>query len=268
MRSKLWVAAALATANVIGYGAIAEARVVSFNVGQNMVAGDLAGSTAARDDNWNGIVQTTTDNAVQPAGTTLTWTGIVDGAGTSVPSMTSTLTYNNAQNFGTNNRTNTAGTNDTRMFSSYTDLFGGTAAAPAATVAVTNIPFAQYDVYVYNQPDDTDRVGAVKIGTRTEYVRMLPGGTIPANGGAYVESNHTTAPTSNADALNIPQGHFVRFEGVSGSTLSIDLWGDLANDSTPRIRLAGFQIVEVPEPAAGAVLGLAGLLLARRRRAN
>ena len=243
----------------------AAAGVISFNVGTNMLTADVAGAGDARDDNWNNA--DAAGAAMQrPAGTTMNWTGNFDGTGTSVTAA-ATLTINNTSNAGFSNQTDSGtSADDAELFRSIVDLFTGTAAAPNATISVTNIPYALYDVYVYQGGGTVDRIAGVEIGTRSEYMRQVA--TNPTTAAGYIESDDTTPASGTGATLTEPQGHYVRFEELSSSTLSIDLWGSFASTATQRFRFAGFQIVEVPEPTSLGLLAIGGLSLARRRRAS
>jgi len=57
------------------------------------------------------------------------------------------------------------------------------------------------------------------------------------------------------------EGHYLLISGLSG-----DLTITTTNPAGGRAPLAGFQIVEVPEPSSAALLGLGGLALILRRR--
>ncbi len=223
------------------FGSTVQAATISFNIGTNMGYADTAGPTGpARVRYWNDAVLATGPD-------TLTWASNVDSQGNAMATtavMTMPGTHSTTWGLGS------SGVNDVRMVGTDIDLFGGSSGSPNAVVDVTGIPYSRYSVYFYNQPDDPDRVAAAQIGTRTEYMRMmtLP---YPTDGSQYVESDHTTAPTSNPDALTVPQAHYVRFEELSGATLSANLWGDLAADGVPRFRIAGLQIVQTGEAVGG-----------------
>ncbi|MEM6258424.1 MAG: PEP-CTERM sorting domain-containing protein [Planctomycetota bacterium] len=57
-------------------------------------------------------------------------------------------------------------------------------------------------------------------------------------------------------------GNYLVVEGLTSSSLQVQVWGE----HFVHAGLGGFQIVEVPEPSSLALLGLGGLLIARRRR--
>jgi hypothetical protein len=125
-------------------------------------------------------------------------------------------------------------------------------------VTLTQIPYAQYDIYVYFSSDAADRPGYVTDGTTSYYFNTLGAPSISGADALLVQ----TTETSNA---NHPGANYAVFSGLSGAsqTLSVqmeqnDLWGGIA----------GFQVVSVPEPSALA-LGAIGLMIvgvARRQR--
>ncbi len=122
------------------------------------------------------------------------------------------------------------------------------------TLGLAQIPYAQYDLYVY--VTDTD-------GTQTMPMSVTVGATAfhlttPADNldffqdSGFVQSTSTVPTSANAN--------YVLFSGLSAASQSIVLAGD-------EIGPAGIQIVEVPEPATLALLGLGGLgMLIRRKR--
>lgn len=253
-----------AVAGVTAFLAVgsAEAAVMSFNATGaatgGMLPGDTAGAVAV--GNWNNM------NAVQatgggPIAGTLAAGSIVNDAG-AVQALT-TLTWN-----GTGVATaGGSGTNSQRMFESEWDLFDSASvtATPDMTINVTNIPYAAYDVYFYVQDasNAAQRGGDVSANGVTKSIRMFNSpGDIPGGPTAYVEAD-SLPPWSDTTT---DQGTYLRLPNITGD---LALTISSKNVSVPRIRFSGFQIVEVPEPSAAAVGGIAalGLLSARRRRA-
>jgi len=91
------------------------------------------------------------------------------------------------------------------------------------------------------------------------------------NGGSFAFSGDNPAgdfgytEADNAFTYADPgtsSGSFVRIEGLSGD---LTLVMDARNASVSRLRMSGFQIVQVPEPTTG-LLGVFGAFLFLRRR--
>ncbi len=125
---------------------------------------------------------------------------------------------------------------------------------------LTDIPFAEYDIYVYvgrkfvwGGGEAHTTIGAMTYFYSTpdddSGVSDLPGG--------YVRSEQT-------DNNDYPEATYVLFEGLTGASQSIEQVDDSSGEE---IGITGIQVVEVPEPATMGLLALGGLLgLTRRRR--
>lgn len=125
-------------------------------------------------------------------------------------------------------------------------------------ITIENIPYASYEVIVYFEADAATRVGRVTLNNNLADARYgASTGTVTAlnAGGA---SYATTA------------ANYAYFTGLSGSTLTIDLDRVDSNGNlvVPSTGLAGFQIIQVPEPSAALLGGLGMLVLSRRRRSK
>lgn len=140
-----------------------------------------------------------------------------------------------------------------------------------ATVTVTDVPYAEYDIYVYTLNDAANRVLST----------VLTGGEGgPVNGPAFfgsspnptaagfVDGNAATPYTYNlvtSGFLGSPtaNGNYVRFTGLRDSTFTF------TTSAAGNGYLGGFQIVPtvVPEPGTIGIVAAAtaGLLIRRRR---
>jgi hypothetical protein len=124
---------------------------------------------------------------------------------------------------------------------------------------VSGVPYLTYDVYLYfvNAVEAFPGSGFYTVnGTTTPHIAnyMPPTSTFVDAG-----VNHEGTPP-----FVHYLGNYVRFQGVHGSTLSI---GGISEPGG-YLGLAGFQVVEVPEPASATLLACAGfalVVLCRRR---
>jgi hypothetical protein len=133
-----------------------------------------------------------------------------------------------------------------------------------------NIPYASYDVVVYFSSQLVyPFVSKYTIGSTSVYAQ------VPAMGYFGNDDTYVEVPlTSTADLqANTPAGNYIVFKNITGSTLYITAQGGWAGNSIysyqpgdPRASISGFQIVEVPEPATIALLGIGGLLSVLKRR--
>lgn len=147
---------------------------------------------------------------------------------------------------------------DRAMESDYIDIRNG----ETVTWAVSGIPYAQYDVYVYMRDDGTSRAGEFTIGSTTYYARGNGAGLVPNTGVGWTRSADTTVGAGT----DIDQGNYVRFEGVAGSSFTMDWTTVYAGDSAWRNKVVGFQIVAIPEPATISLIGMVGVGLVAVRR--
>jgi hypothetical protein len=107
------------------------------------------------------------------------------------------------------------------LYSDVLDAFGST-----RNVAVSGVPFASNDVYVYVYDDREGRAGSYAIGSTTYSVRGLSlasGAEGLANpltdGSGYVLSSDNTLGA----ATDIDKGNDVKFGGLSGATFTLSM---------------------------------------------
>lgn len=112
-------------------------------------------------------------------------------------------------------------------------------------VSLTGVPYAQYDLYLYVNGWTSGRTGKALLNGGGEKTFQ----TLQDFPGTHVES------TSDAVA-----GSYIVWGGVTG-----DPTIQFANGNN-NIMVGGLQIVQVPEPVAASLVGLAGLALMARRR--
>ena len=160
---------------------------------------------------------------------------------------------------GSHPGTDADGTSNKELLNGY--LNAGPAAwnpsVTASSIAISEIPYASYDLIVYFSSDAAGREGQVANGAVTFYFSTLGADSIAG-------ANATLTQTTSTSDANHAGGNYAVFSGLSGTSQTItvqmrdnDEWGGIA----------GFQIVAVPEPSA-ALLALAGFatLAGRRRR--
>lgn len=261
-RRLLLLAAALATALT------AQAQqVISVNVYNNggtprqMTATDVAGAVY-RVANWNNFAPNT--SVITTNSFTAGWTY---NDGTAIASSAE-----NAFTVSSSVRSTWAnpaeGTNDSALFSGLSELQNGT----PLTFTLNNIPFAQYEIYVYATRSGAKWGGSVSIGSETFYLRN--GNATVTSSNDYVKATTTSFSGLAADANTIEAGaNYSLFTSLTGSSQTITIQAlDLGDGNPYRFNVYGFQIVEViPEPSSAAALAglvcLVGVTLRRRRRA-
>ena len=210
--------------------------------GQTLPSGASAGIVPQT--NWQNITSTTTS-------TTITSTILSDNTGAAT---TAALSVSAPSSFiGLGNYTTAANAVVGDEWLMDTNL----AASGTMTFTITSIPYASYDLIIYDLPLFTGVKYTYTVGS-TSYFGNSPtagntsAGYVDNNGGTpftftQATSTNTLSPTIGAD--------YARFDGLSGGTLTFSVTGGNGISY-----INGFQIIEsVPEPSR-AMLLLGGLL--------
>lgn len=134
--------------------------------------------------------------------------------------------------------------------------------APAGvTYTLSEIPYAQYDVYVYLMSDDDSRVYSVTDGTTTYFGGAHPTSISGNNPALFAQTTATTNAGFSTDA------NYAVFSGLTGANQVFSSSFFASDGVTPDFGgISGIQIVRIPEPASLTMFALGGLLLVCRRR--
>ena len=276
MSSKRVVAAVAAMTSLMAAAGAGHAAVVSIGLNFNASNSGRTGAPYNLDstppgltagvvaqNNWNdlsGNSQTSPSSPFQDS----------TGAAT-----TATATWSGADTWGTYGSSQSSA--DLQLLNGYLDNHHQTLSA--ATVTVSNIPYATYEVIAYVNSDHLNTnsnasfgniaLSGASSGNATYYYTAIgPVSYTSAQLAAGAEYIQTTA-TSDAGSGN-PVADYAIFTGVTGNSFTLTNSAEGAAGSGDNTGLAGFQIVETtatPEPASMGLLavGALGLLLLKRR---
>ncbi len=234
---------------VLGAVTTASAATVSWNYDR---FGTVSGARVAGVEpvaNWN---NTWPDDPL---------TDLIDDSGSATTidiSYSSFNTYSVNGNTGPNPGQDADGTYNRELVNGYLNAgpAGWNPPTTESSVGISQIPYASYNIIVYFSADVAGREGDVTDGSTVFSFNTV--GPASVSG-----SNAVLAQTTDTGGTYTTAANYAIFTGLSGAsqTLTVqmrdnDEWGGIA----------GFQVVQVPEPSSIAfgVFGVA--LLLRRRR--
>jgi hypothetical protein len=243
----LKLAAALLVAAATG----AQAQVISWNLDSN---GTIGGASQ-----YAGVVLANHWNNSWPSNPT---TDLIDNSGTATTLDLAYGAWGSWSIQGSHPGPDANGSYNKELLNGYLNA-GPAGWNPPITnshVSLSQIPYAQYDIYIYFSSDAADRPGYATDGTTSYFFNTLGAPSIAGADALLIQ----TTETSNA---NHPGANYAVFSGLSGAAQTItvqmeqsDLWGGIA----------GFQVVAVPEPGVLSLgaLGVLALVASRRFRRN
>lgn len=143
------------------------------------------------------------------------------------------------------------GTYNKRLLKGYVDMVGGN----PVSVTLSQIPYSNYDVYIYMSSDTANREGWVSDdGGATYFFRTVGSAAITGSNATLQQATDTTDLATNGLAT------YARFSNLTGNSQVFSVF------AAGNAGIAGFQVVQIPEPSAALLGGLGFLALLRRRR--
>ena len=188
-----------------------------------------AGITETEADIDSPIPGTLSDDSGSAVGTTITWSAV--------------------NSWNTNNLTANP---DNKLMNGYIDNNAG---SPVIPIDITGVPYANYTVVAYFGSDGNNRTGTIGISGGDTYSYS----TNSAQAGAFPGAYGQTTDTGGGNPLS----NFAVWENQTAADFTLTLTRGSSNSG-----VHGIQIIEtvVPEPGSTLLIGMAGLLLLRRKR--
>ena len=250
-----------------------QAQVISWSFDQYGFANANGGSGAPVPNTSAGVVNAYNWNdswsenySAYASGTPITVNNLFDNSGTAT---TLSLSYNSYNGYYVQNShpaQDADGSYNRQMLNGFLNAGPATWSPPVTqdSISLANIPYAQYNIYVYVSDDTAGRLANVSDGSLTYDLATMGITAVSGANASLVQSTDTTGANPTAD--------YVEFTGLSGSSQNITVApGDTSPSDAAWVGLSAFQIVAVPEPGTFALTGVGSLgilLLARRKRAG
>lgn len=264
-------------------GSLSAQEIISFTV-ESGVAGttrnwmwqaDLAGAPGVRTNNWNNIGNWVNGGSGNADAALLPGT-VTNSAGLLLPNVGAV--FHNSSGGGYTDR-GAGTTNDLKMYMDVADGYNESSLAGYGYLYVTNIPYTNYNVYVYFLPDNGSGSTATRggvfcitnapTGTNCVYMKnqsndvamtQLPVPTTTTFASAYVQSTTTSIGSGGVAWTSIQGGNYgvlygltnanckIMFAGLGNGSGAVDPFGNYVNGGSTAVRfkVAGFQIYQVP----------------------
>lgn len=220
--------------------------VVSWNQDVN---GTVSGANVA------GLVPVSNWNNSWPSNPT---TDLIDDSGTATTLDIATASFNTWSVVGSHPGQDADTTYNKELLNGYLNA-GPAGWNPPITysqVALSEIPYARYDIIVYFSSDVAGREGIVTDGTTTYSFNTVGPASVSGANALFAQTTDTSLSYQTA-------ANYAIFAGLSGASQSVRVHM-LENDEWAGI--AGFQLVAVPEPASATLMGMCVLFAIGGRR--
>jgi len=207
---------------------------------QNFAGGALIGPTDINSTNWNSTIDR--DSGSKATGEIGSVHTLIDDTGATT---TATIEWSSKNVYYNGDGTSS---DEAKLAVGYLDDGNS-----GASFTLSNIPYAQYNVYVLFTSDvngDYTHTDLTIAGS------SYTGGDFPAHGRVLDGTGWKLADgTAN--------GNYAKVENLSGASLTVSA---ASRNGSIRGPLTGVVIEQVPEPTTGLLLGFGGLALILRRR--
>lgn len=233
----------LATVGLLVFSAGAQAAAISWNVDNNStVGGDGAGSLPSLSEEA-GVVRVGGWSQTFPDDPT---TDLRDDSGvsTSLDIAYSSTNGTWAINFSHPGQ-DADGSWNKEMINGYLNAGNG----GTSSVEITEIPYNAYSIIAYFSSDSDAREGSVTDGSTVYYFNTIGGASTSDADALLIQATDTVDDPTDPDA------NYAVFSGLSGASQTITV------DIPEFGGLAGFQVVEIPEPASIMLGGLSCVLI-------